>query len=63
MVPTQQFARSTLLLDCGHPEHSGFKETVSCKFTLHETDYLRPVFLSMRRLHFKELLKHTAVLC
>jgi len=43
MVPTQKFARSPLLLDFRHTEHSGFKEADSCKFTLQETDCFKPV--------------------
>jgi len=42
MVPPQKFARSSLLLNPNKP-NSGFKQSISCKFTLHETGYLEPV--------------------
>ena len=42
-----------IVLGIQHVEHSGFKQSVSCKFTLHVTGSLEPVPLSYNLLQWK----------
>jgi hypothetical protein len=58
----QTFARSPIQPDSAHPEHSGFKQAFSCKFTMYESDCLKQFLLSGRSLNFEKPLRHTTVL-